>query len=87
MPPHGKCGSMAKDLILHTRRRFGTIALMVSTGDGGSGPAQLALAICLQLMSKDDAQSFYQHLKYHVIAELPKGKDFEDDFTIEPAKP
>lgn len=56
-------------------------------GYGGSGPAQLALAICLQLMSKDDAQSFYQHLKYHVIAELPKGKDFEDDFTIEPAQP
>lgn len=52
-------------------------------GYGGSGPAQLALAICLEIMPRDEAETFYQHLKIHVISELPQGENFEDDFTIE----
>ena len=48
-----------------------------SWGYGGSGPAQLALAILLAFnLSKQTAQTLYQSFKWDVIAKLPQG-DFE----------
>jgi len=48
-------------------------------GYGGSGPAQLALAIMLKLTGKPDG---YQHFKSKVIAALPQNKDFKIDFEL-----
>jgi len=45
----------------------------------GSGPAQLALAIALEIMTKEDAVVLYQDLKRDLIAGLP-ASDFEIDF-------
>jgi hypothetical protein len=46
-------------------------------GYGGSGPAQLALAILLALTGdKDFALANYQDFKFTVVAELPIDKDF-----------
>jgi hypothetical protein len=43
-------------------------------GYGGSGPAQLALAILLDLFGDDSlALSWYQPFKWAVIARLPQG--------------
>lgn len=45
-------------------------------GYGGSGPAQLALAICADLLQDAErAQRVYQAFKWHVIAPM-KGNDF-----------
>lgn len=41
-------------------------------GYGGSGPAQLALAISLELFPAPIAIRLYQYLKCKVIAKLPK---------------
>ena len=46
-------------------------------GYGGSGPAQLALAIML-LIAPDIAKAYYQQFKGRVIARLPQG-----DFKLE----
>lgn len=43
---------------------------------GGSGPAQLALALLCELTTPDFALSVYQDFKRDVIATLPEG-DFE----------
>lgn len=48
-------------------------------GYGGSGPAQLALAICLELIGK---HSDYQSFKWDVIAKLPKG-NFDEILTVD----
>ena len=45
-------------------------------GYGGSGPAQLALAILLDLVDKKSALNWYHDLKVSFIARLPEG-DFE----------
>jgi hypothetical protein len=45
---------------------------------GGSGPAQLALAVMLELTGKADG---YQDFKWDVIAGLPQ-EDFEIEFTL-----
>lgn len=45
-------------------------------GYGGSGPAQLALAILLRLTSEQEAICLYQDFKSEVIATLPQLKDF-----------
>lgn len=45
-------------------------------GYGGSGPAQLALAIVLKLTGKPDG---YQRFKWQVIARIPHGP-FETEF-------
>lgn len=48
-------------------------------GYEGSGPAQLALAICLRLYpSVEEAQVHYQEFKRQVIARLPQ----RDSFSI-----
>lgn len=53
-------------------------------GYGGSGPAQLALAIMLELYGEDqDAwPCHYQELKSQVIAGLPQGLDFEGVYQV-----
>lgn len=48
-------------------------------GYGGSGPAQLALAIILKLTGKSDG---YQDFKFKVIAAIAIGKDFEIEFNL-----
>lgn len=50
-------------------------------GYGGSGPAQLALAICLELYGKDVAQQVYQSFKFDYIATLPQS-DFDTDIEV-----
>lgn len=42
-----------------------------SWGYGGSGPAQLALAILLEETNKEIAEQFYMDFKWDVIARLP----------------
>jgi hypothetical protein len=50
-------------------------------GYGGSGPAQLALAILLDLKGEAFAKRHYQKFKWDVIAELPVGKGFSEILT------
>ncbi|MEM6734436.1 MAG: DUF6166 domain-containing protein [Bacteroidota bacterium] len=52
-----------------------------SWGYGGSGPAQLALAICVELFGEDLALNVYQSFKSKYIAILPK-TDFECDLVV-----
>jgi Family of unknown function (DUF6166) len=46
-------------------------------GYGGSGPAQTALAILLDLFAKDVAASLYQQFKFDVISKIK-----EDTWTL-----
>jgi hypothetical protein len=46
-------------------------------GYGGSGCAQLALAIMLKIFPKEKALNVYQNFKWNVIANLEQGRDFE----------
>jgi len=50
-------------------------------GYGGSGPAQLALAICLKLLGRDKAIECYQDFKSKLVARLPQ-TDFSVKFLI-----
>ena len=51
-------------------------------GYGGSGPAQLALALLLEFGLDDDvAQKHHQDFKWAVIAKLPR-EDFEIDGEV-----
>lgn len=43
-------------------------------GYGGSGPAQLALAILADCLDEDVAQKLHQQFKFKVIAPLPSAK-------------
>lgn len=52
-------------------------------GYGGSGPAQLALAILLELEGEDKAIIDYQDFKWNFIATLSQGEDFETEFSIQ----
>ena len=45
-------------------------------GYGGSGPAQLALAICVNAIGEEIGQQVYQDFKWKIIAKLPQGKDW-----------
>ncbi len=47
-------------------------------GYGGSGPAQLALAICLELYGEEKAGKVYQDFKFKHVAPLP-----QEDIDIE----
>jgi hypothetical protein len=49
-----------------------------SWGFGGSGPAQLALALLLELTTKEMAMLWYQDVKWHIITKLPQA-----DFTLD----
>jgi hypothetical protein len=48
-----------------------------SWGYGGSGPAQLALAICIDCVGRHRALEVYQAFKWDVIAKLPGDRDWE----------
>jgi len=48
-------------------------------GYGGSGPAQLALALLLKFTDEKTALALYQKFKFEIIAGLPQGKDFALD--------
>jgi hypothetical protein len=41
-------------------------------GYGGSGPAQLALALLSEITTKELAVLWYQDVKWHIIAQLPQ---------------
>jgi len=43
-------------------------------GYGGSGPAQLALAVLLEFTSEDKALLLHQDFKWDIIAKLPQDK-------------
>lgn len=47
-------------------------------GYGGSGPAQLALALLLEMTTQEMALLWYQDVKWHIIAKLPQA-----DFTLD----
>jgi len=49
-------------------------------GYGGSGPAQLALAIMLELRDRSD---FYQTLKWDLIARIRQGSGPRPSFEVE----
>ena len=48
-----------------------------SWGYAGSGPSQLALAICIDCVGRRRALYVYQDFKFRVIAKLPGEQDFE----------
>jgi hypothetical protein len=50
-------------------------------GYGGSGPAQLALALLLLKFPKQEAMNLHQEFKYEVIAGLPQA-DFETEIGM-----
>jgi hypothetical protein len=52
-------------------------------GYGGSGPAQLALALLLAAgVRPEDASDLHQRFKWEVIAPLPQGEPFVLDFDV-----
>jgi len=52
-------------------------------GYGGSGPAQLALAIMLKLTGRAIGKAEgYQEFKFRVIAAIPGGEDFDIEFNL-----
>lgn len=50
-------------------------------GYGGSGPAQLALAILLEYLPHEDACNLYQDFKFSVVAGWPQA-DFEERLDL-----
>jgi len=52
-----------------------------SWGYGGSGPSQLALAILLETLTKEEAISNYQSFKWEYVSKFPQS-DFEADIDI-----
>jgi hypothetical protein len=50
-------------------------------GYGGSGPAQLALAILLEVTNKEEAIKYHQDFKWEIIAKLPQG-NFETEIDV-----
>ena len=51
-------------------------------GYGGSGPAQLALAILLNYLPKEVALSHFQKFKFRVVGHWPVHKPFEDVINL-----
>lgn len=54
-------------------------------GYGGSGPAQLALALHVYFFSKEAMKhgpNGYQQLKWDIVSKLPQGKNFVIDSDI-----
>lgn len=58
--------------LLHPRRDLRNHSLEFEWGYGGSGPAQLALALAADVLQDDDkAQDVYQRLKFKLVGRLP----------------
>ena len=53
-----------------------------SWGYGGSGPAQLALALLLEFATKEMALLWYQDVKWQIIARLPQADFMLDSQEI-----
>jgi hypothetical protein len=53
-----------------------------SWGYGGSGPAQLALAIILELFDEETAHAFHQKFKFDIIQPLQIDNDFEIEIDV-----
>lgn len=51
-------------------------------GYGGSGPAQLALTICLELYGEPVAKVVYQDFKREFIASLPQEEEFNETLLV-----
>lgn len=51
-------------------------------GYAGSGPAQLALSICLELYSLPVAKAVYQYFKQEYIASLPLNEEFKEALVV-----
>jgi len=63
----------SQKVIIHSADGF-------SWGYGGSGPAQLALAVLLQITEEKIALKNYQDLKWDIIAKLELDSPFEINF-------
>lgn len=51
-------------------------------GYGGSGPAQLSLAVLLATCPAEIASKYYQSFKFNVIAGYDGGEDFKDEIRL-----
>lgn len=51
-------------------------------GYGGSGPAQLALAICCNAVGVERARRVYQDFKFRVVASLPDAWELSRDDVV-----
>jgi len=51
-------------------------------GYGGSGPTQLALAICIELFGELYAMRWYHDFKWKFVAKWPQGEDFEIELEL-----
>lgn len=51
-------------------------------GYGGSGPAQLALAICIELYGENIASKLYQNFKFEFVAKWPMERDINANVDI-----
>lgn len=51
-------------------------------GYGGSGPAQLSLAILLEFIEKQDAVMIHQQFKWDIISILPQNQNFKLDIKL-----
>lgn len=69
-------GSASRDLPLHLTVRNHSPSGF-EWGYCGSGPAQLALAMCVELVGVSRAERVYQHVKERLVASLA-----EDDWTL-----
>jgi hypothetical protein len=69
-------GSTSRDLPLHLAVRNHSPSGF-EWGYCGSGPAQLALAMCVELVGVSRAERVYQHVKERLVAPLA-----EDDWTL-----
>lgn len=56
-------------------------------GYGGSGPAQLALAICLEIYPEPKALAYYQIIKETLVAQLPGDNSFTWSIWIDEDEP
>ncbi|MEM6844222.1 MAG: DUF6166 domain-containing protein [Bacteroidota bacterium] len=61
--------SLARSLLVLNKSPSG-----FAHGYGGSGPAQLALAICTELYGQEEALAVFQTFKQQYIARLPEGE-------------
>lgn len=53
-----------------------------NAGYGGSGPAQLALAIMLEVLSDEQAQKYYQRFKWRYLAKPEYQEVGTHEFTF-----
>jgi len=68
--------TQSQDVINHSPDGF-------NWGYRGSGPSQLALAICLLLYPKEKAIGVYQDFKREIISNLKIDEDFEIEINEE----